>query len=142
MLYVRRSRFIRFVILPLTLVTFLPACHKWVPLEGPVRPALAGQHPNPVRLTLLDNGERIELSSWRVEADSVFGATTRRGSGIGIPIGQVQAVEGQRTDAGKTVLATVGTVAAGFALVLAVAAISCCEIDLSGTDWGIFGQPR
>ena len=36
MLYYRRSRFLRLVVLPLTLLAFPSACHKWVPPEvGP-----------------------------------------------------------------------------------------------------------
>ena len=70
MLYFRRSRFIRFVILPLTLIALLPACHKWVGVEtNVVSPTeLSG----PIRVTLND-GEELNLEGATVTEDSIFG---------------------------------------------------------------------
>ncbi len=47
-----------------TLVCFMAACHKWVPLEPPVEQALAEYH-GKVRITLED-GQRVEVNSGRV----------------------------------------------------------------------------
>lgn len=59
MLYFRRSRFLRFVVFPLTLVSLLPACHKWSTLHSPVEVAIRGERLDPVRLTLSDGRELV-----------------------------------------------------------------------------------
>jgi len=40
MRHLRRSAFLRLVVLPFTLTLFLAACHKWVALEPPYSPAI------------------------------------------------------------------------------------------------------
>jgi ferric-dicitrate binding protein FerR (iron transport regulator) len=60
----RRSKFQRHIVIPLMLVCFMAACHKWVPVEPPVEQMLA-EHDGEVRLTLED-GRRVEVNSGRV----------------------------------------------------------------------------
>ena len=60
LLYFRRSQFCRLVVLPLTLVSFLSACHKWVDVEPPLAAAIERAEPDRVRLTV--DGERFILS--------------------------------------------------------------------------------
>ena len=101
----RRSKFQRHLVIPLMLVCFMSACHKWVPLESPLEQALA-EHHGKVRLTLED-GQRVELESVFVARDSVFrdifGATR---SGVGVPLSDVAKAEVRKTD----VVGTVGLV--------------------------------
>ncbi len=60
----RRSKFQRHLVIPLTLVCFMAACHHWVAVEPPVEQALA-EHNGKVRMTLED-GRRVEFNSARV----------------------------------------------------------------------------
>ena len=68
MLHFRRSRFLRFVILPLTLIAFLPACYKWTEVET----TADSQLPDPIRVTLID-GRQFVVEDATVTADSLFG---------------------------------------------------------------------
>ena len=70
MLYLRRSRFIRFVILPLTLIAILPACYKWHVVG--TNAASPTEVSSLTRVTLT-NGEEVMLRDVIVTADSVFG---------------------------------------------------------------------
>ncbi len=70
MQYFRRSRFIRFVILPLTLIAILPACYKWHGVG--TNPASPTEVSSLTRITLT-NGEEVMLRDVIVTADSVFG---------------------------------------------------------------------
>lgn len=139
MLYFRHSRIVRLVLLPLTLVALLPACHKWSTLRSPIETAIDAEQPDPVRLTL-SNGRQIVLSGARIEADSVIGFTgssisktwtslenpSARGR-IAVPLEQVQRVDGRRT----SVVATAAT-ALGVAFI-ATTVIVC------GQDSNAFG---
>jgi len=68
MTYFRRSKFIRFVIVPLMLVAFLPACYKWAEIETTAESEL----PNPARITPLD-GQQFVLEDAKVTGDSLLG---------------------------------------------------------------------
>ncbi len=107
----RRSKFQRHLVIPLMLVCFMAACHKWVPLESPLEQALT-EHHGKVRLTLED-GQRVELESFFVARDSVFrdmfGATR---SGVGVPLSDVAKAEVRKTDVAGTVGLVVGIGAA------------------------------
>lgn len=70
----RQSRLLRFVILPLTLIPFLPACYKHTPVETGMD---AAEEFRPVRVTMI-NGERIFLDEATVDADSIRGMRERR----------------------------------------------------------------
>jgi hypothetical protein len=71
MLYFRRSPFLRRVVLPITLLAFLSACHKWVPLEPPVAQAVAERDPGTIRVTLAD-GSQVVLKEPRISGDSLM----------------------------------------------------------------------
>jgi hypothetical protein len=77
MLYFRRSRFLRFVVLPLALVSFLSACHKWVDLKPPIERAFAEEQPESVRLTLVDDSV-LAVKTPTVEGDTLFALAADR----------------------------------------------------------------
>ncbi len=114
----RRSKFQRHLVVPLMLVCFMSACHKWVQLESPLEQALA-EHHGKVRLTLED-GQRVELESVFVARDSVFrdifGATR---SGVGVPLSDVVKAEVRRTDVAAIVGLVVAAAAAGVVIMAA-----------------------
>ncbi len=114
MLYFRRSRFIRFVVLPLTLIAFLPACYKWTEVET----TADSQFPDPIRVTLMD-GRQIVVEDATVTADSLFGrpkGTPRpvlgEELGVRVSLNDVQKVEQTEPDEGSmmTLIATVTAV--------------------------------
>ncbi len=70
MLYLRRSRFIRFVILPLTLIAILPACYNW---HGVGTNVVSPTEVSSLTRVTLTNGEELMLRDVIVTADSVFG---------------------------------------------------------------------
>jgi hypothetical protein len=71
----RRSKFQRRIVIPLMLVCFTAACHKWVPLEPPVEQALA-EHNGKVRITL-EGGRRVDFNSGRVAEEFWHGSAQR-----------------------------------------------------------------
>ena len=68
----RSSAFLRLVMLPLTLVSFLSACHKWVPVHATIEDAVAATRLESVRITMSD-GRILDLKNATVEGDSVIG---------------------------------------------------------------------
>ena len=98
MLYFRRSPFLRRVILPLTLLAFLSACHKWVPLEPPVAQAIAEEEPGTVRVTLTDSS-RMDLEEPRVSGDSLVALDGT----ASVALDDVQQVEARRANTVATV---------------------------------------
>ena len=77
MLYFRRSRFIRFVILPLTLVALLPACYKWSTVQGPPDREITYGRPDQIRLTV-DDGSQVKMRSPWIQGDSILALTVNR----------------------------------------------------------------
>ncbi len=128
----RRSKFQRHLVIPLMLVCFMAACHKWVPLASPLERTLA-EHHGKMRLTL-EAGHRIEVDSVYVARDSVFwrarddaGLSATR-SGFSVPLSDVAKAEVRKSD----VVGTVGLVVGGsLALMLlgAVAWGACLQQD-------------
>ena len=132
----RRSKFQRHLVIPLMLVCFMAACHKWVPLEAPVEQALS-EHHGKVRLTLED-GRRVEYGSgpaalafWhsRAQPDTA--------------LSDIPKAEVRKTDVGATVGLVVGVAAA--AIVVSVAAyeelcadepFGCRALTQASTDKG------
>jgi len=101
MLYFRRSRFLRLVILPLTLLALLPACHSYSRVETTV--GLPESLPSPARFTLTD-GRQLELEGAQVRGDSIIGM--RRGSTeagqlaerVGIHISTIEGIERKKNN--------------------------------------------
>jgi len=126
----RRSKFQRHIMIPLMLVCFMSACHKWVPVASPLEWTLADHH-GKVRLTL-ETGHRIEVDAVYVARDSVFwrahddmglGATR---SGFSVPLSDVAKAEVRKTDVVGTVGLVVGVTFLGFVL---CAATTCLAPD-------------
>jgi hypothetical protein len=141
MRFFRGSPFIRFVML-LALVSFLSACHKWVPLEPPVAQALAEEEPGTARVTLA-NGRQIVFKEPRVSGDSLTGLVEQpsyieRGKikrdtqPISILLDDVRSIEERRTNVPATVGATLGI----SLLVLTVIGAAVFAAECSG-DGGI-----
>ena len=99
----RRSSFMRYIVIPLTLIAWLSACHKWS--YSPLSPSqTVSEEPDRVRVTT--SSDRWVLESPRVEGDSLFGLMAKSGETRAIPLGEIQRLEIRESD----VLATVGTV--------------------------------
>ena len=125
----RRSKFQRHIVVPLMLVCFMAACHKWVPVASPLEWTLADHH-GKVRLTL-EAGHRIEVDSVYVARDSVFwrahddvGLGAMR-SAFGAPLSNVAKAEVRKTDVVGTVGLVVGVTVAAIVVSFAVYAATC-----------------
>jgi len=135
----QRSKFQRHIVIPLMLVCFMSACHKWS-----VQPAHPTLHEAPERARItLDDGRVVELRSLEIRGDSVVGfaktdASRFREAAVWgdtlqtYPLADVTRFEVRKTDTGKTVLAVALSVA--LAVALTAAALSSFEIGpvLSG----------
>ncbi len=128
MLYFRRFRFIRFVVLPLTLIALLPACYKWTEVET----TADSQLPDPIRVTLMD-GRQIVLEDATVTADSLFGRPKGQprpvlgeALGVRVSLNDVQKVE--RTGINEESTIAVIAIVAGFVS----AGITAANLDFSG----------
>ncbi len=120
MLYFRRSPFLRRVILPLTLLAFLSACHKWVPLEPPVAQAIAEEEPGTVRVTLADDS-RVVLKEPRVSGDSLVALDDT----VRVALDDVQQIEARRANTPATIGLVVGSIAAAFGVLILALVIAC-----------------
>ncbi len=115
----------RRVVVLVTLVCFVAACHKWVPLESPVKQTLA-EHHGKVRITL-EGGQQVVLDSAWIGQDSVFGLA--EGDTTSVPMATVAEVEQEKANVEGTVgLALLGAVAA-FGIFVAVALATCPGCD-------------
>ena len=123
MLYFRRSPLLRRVVLPLTLLAFLSACYKWVPLEPPVAQAITEEEPGTVRVTLTDYS-RMVLEEPRVSGDSLIALDDT----VRVALDDVRQIEARRTK----VLATVGLIAGGAFLVTWVILLVDCASEGGG----------
>ena len=102
MQYFRRSRFLRSIVL-LTLVTFLPACHKWVPLNRPFDQAITNDRPTLILVTDSD-GVQTELNSPSIQAESVVGWDSDRRETLSVELADVSEIYKRETNALVTVL--------------------------------------
>lgn len=93
--FVRRP-FDRRAVVLLTVVCFMSACHRWVPLEAPVEQTLA-QHEGRLRLTLEDDEQIIGDSAW-IAGDSVFVVADPETTS-GVPLSDVVGVETRESNA-------------------------------------------
>ncbi len=117
MLYFRRSPFLRRVILPLTLLAFLSACHKWVPLESPVAQAIAETESGTIRITLADSSRVVLKTGYmEIEGDSLYSVDVNTRP-VTLPLSDVLVVEEKKLEGGKTAL-----LIGGIVLVVAAAA--------------------
>lgn len=115
----------RRVVVLVTLVSFMAACHKWVPLESPVEQTLA-EHHGKVRLTLEDN-QRIEFDSVWVSRDSVFSVASGDTVAIASLSYVVGADERKANTTGTIVLVGLGAVVVGLGIYFAACASAVDE---------------
>ena len=124
MLYSRRSPLLRRVILPLTLLAFLSACHKWVPLEPPVAQAITERDPGTVRVTLSDGWQRV-LKEPHISGDSLVAFEEgKEPQTVALPLEDLQRVEERRANTPATIGLVVGSLAAAFGVLIALV-IAC-----------------
>ena len=120
MVYFRRTRLFRLVVLPLMLVSFLSGCYKWVELEPPYS-ALAGRQTDDqanFRVTVTDSRSHLFFSAVRVQADSLIGTRWEiRTERTALPLHQVQRLEINEKDELKTAVGGI-LVLGGLVLVL------------------------
>jgi hypothetical protein len=130
LLYFRRTRFLRRVILPFTLLAFLSACRHWVD-TGPAT-AWPEPLPSPTRITLKDH-RRIVLERPTTRSDSIIGmhkVGTERGFAVldtlGVSLDDVWKLEHREYDGAAT-----GGLIGGIGLVFAVAIslATCADFD-------------
>ncbi len=125
MLYFRHSPFLRRVILPLTLLAFLSACHKWVPLEPPVAQAIAEEEPGTVRVTLADNS-RVVLKEPHISGDSLVAFEEgKEAQTVALPLEDLQRVEEKRADTPTTIGLVVGSIGVFIGLAMLAYVIAC-----------------
>ena len=131
MLYFRRSPFLRRVILPLTLLAFLSACHKWVPLEPPVAQAVAEEAPGTVRVTLAD-GSQVVLKEPHISGDSLVAFEDgKEPQTVALLLEDVRQAEVRRTNVPATVGLVFGIAVVSFAAVVVVVFAIACEGEKS-----------
>jgi hypothetical protein len=117
----------------LTLVSWLSSCHKWVPLEPPIEPAIEESDPGTVRITLA-NGRLVTVKEPFVSGDSVVGTVEetywergkmlREQRATSIALSSVQKIEVRRADP----LATMGTIiGVTLGTILVFWAVSCAS---------------
>ena len=116
MLYFRRSRFIRTVILPLTLVALLPACtfHKWSTMQGSPDLEIMANRPEQIRVTV-DDGSQVKMRNPWIQGDSIL-ALTEQGATLVIRVSDVTKLEERKEDRVATI--GVGVLVTGVWLLL------------------------
>lgn len=119
MLRIRQSPFMRTVVIPVALLSFLSACHKWVPVKDPVAASITQKRPEQVRVTTTDD-ERFVLKAPSVEGDTLSGVEANA-EPRAIALADIATIERRKSDAVATTLVVVGTAFAAL-LVLAIAA--------------------
>ena len=125
----RRSRFLRHVMLPLTLMAWLSGCHKWsspgMPLDQALSEREGEREGEQVRMTLSD-GSLVRLKSVSLLGASLVGLTLS-GNPRTVALDNVIRFEVRKTDQLKTSL-VVGAVLVGL-LSIPYYAIRCLKED-------------
>ena len=119
---IRQSVFARSFLLPLALLLWLSACHKWILLQPPFQQAIEKENPSTVRVTMQD-GARRELMKPLVRSDTLLSRAIRDQQ-VEIPLEAVRTVEARKANTLATVALVVGVTLG--ALVLA-ALVSCAD---------------
>ncbi len=127
MLYFRRSPLLRRVILPLTLLAFLSACHKWVPLEPPVAQAIAETESGTIRVTLADSS-RIVLKEPHISGDSLMAfEDEKEPQTVALLLEDLQRVEEKRANTPATIGLVVGSIGVFIGLAMLAYVIAICS---------------
>jgi hypothetical protein len=126
-----RASFVRWFLLPFTLVLWLgiTSCTHWSEPRSPVESVIADKEPNKIRVTTVD-GWVTELQSPRIESDTLIGfgwPAEKEGVAqqLKVPLADVKRVEVRSTNVVPTVL-----LAAGVSLLL-VAVIDAASEPVS-----------
>ncbi len=118
------SRLIHQVMLPVTLVAFMSACHKWSTVE-PGQP-FAEEGTEEVRITQT-HGQRVVLKESAVVGDSVVGLVD--GDTASIALSEVDKIQVRKTDVAGTVGLVVGIGAAIVATAVVGFLVVCATTD-------------
>ena len=118
------ARLVHQVMLPVTLVAFVSACHKWSTVE-PGQP-FAEEGTEQVRITETD-GQRVVVKQAAVVGDSVVGLVN--GDSVSVALSDVDKVEVRKTDVGGTVGLVVGIGAAVVAAAVLGFVVGCSLND-------------
>ena len=125
---VSTSRLLHQVMLPVTLVTFMSACHKWSTVQ-PGQP-FAEEGTAELRISTTDV-YRVVLKQSSVVGDSVVGLVD--GDSASIALSEVKKVEVRKGDWVGTTLVVLGVAAGAF---VAIVAVSCAiDCDFSNHPW-------
>ena len=120
------SRLIHQVMLPVTLVAFMSACHKWSTVQEDPRDFVVQNDVHRVRVDR-GSGGVIELADPVVRGDSLVGSL-RNGVQVAIPIADVHQLDYRTFDGLGTGILIGSGVIAGLAIVAVgmLAAWDCC----------------
>ena len=118
------SGFIHQVMLPVTLVAFMSACHKWSTVE-PGQP-FAEEGTEELRITQTD-GQRVVLKESAVVGDTLVGLVN--GDSVSVVLSEADKVEVRKTDVGGTVGLVVGIGAAIVAAAVLGYVVGCSLND-------------
>ena len=114
---IRDSEFLRRGLL-LALVASLSACHKWVPMTGPLEQAITYGRPDQIRVNYND-GSRVKMKSPWIEGDSVMGldlyydSNLKTRDTLTAALSDVSGIDERKSDGVATVGLIVGIVLVG-----------------------------
>ncbi len=111
------SRFIHQVMLPVTLVAFMSACHKWSTVREDPRDFVGQNEVHKVRVDRRSGGV-IELADPVVRGDTLVGS--RNGEEVAIPIADVHQLDYRTFDGLGTGILIGSVVIVGLAIVAVV----------------------
>ncbi len=124
------NRLIHQVMLPVTLVSFMSACHKWSELDQDPREFVSAEHPDEIRVHLSD-GTKADLDLPVVRGDTLIGVDGDYS--LLVALSEVDKIEVRKGDWVGTTLFVLGAVV-GASLVFVAVALSVCS--------GSFACPR
>ncbi len=122
------SRLIHQVMLPVTLVAFMSACHKWSTVE-PGQP-FAEEGTEELRFTG-SHGQRVVLKEAAVVGDSLVGLVS--GDSASFALSEVDKIEVRKGDWVGTTLVVFGATAGAFLAFVAVACAIDCDFSIGGS---------
>jgi hypothetical protein len=116
------------VMLPVTLVAFMSACHKWSTVQ-PGQP-FAEEGTEEVRITQT-HGQRVVLKESAVVGDTLVGLVN--GDSASIALSEVDKVEVRKGDWVGTTLVVFGATAGAFGAFVLVACAIDCDFSIGGS---------
>jgi len=122
------ARLVHQVMLPVTLVAFMSACHKWSTVE-PGQP-FAEDGTEEVRITQT-HGQRVVLKESAVVGDTLVGLVN--GDSASFALSEVDEIEVRKGDWVGTTLVVFGATAGAFLAFVAVACAIDCDFSIGGS---------